>query len=349
MRILAVTGQRDYMGAVEIYRISMPLTYLNKRSDMKCGWLPRGNLGTMLAQKQTEILRQDVIVLHKFLSSRMPDGYLDKLRALGAKLVYETDDDYSGRYRPADDVNDGTWHDFLNRVDAITVSTDHLAELARKDSGGKPVYVCPNAIQLDYFRKMSMETDNIFPEKLTIMLAGTRTHQLDWQVVNEVMPDILADYPEVEFLAACEKQHYENLNAQFVKPVLYQYYPALLRQADILCAPLVPEDGFNWSKSPIKAIEGWSAERQITDTRTGGCAIVASKAAPYKGVVENRHNGLLVDHTPDAWDKALRKLVGDELLRHKLQYEGLKDARRYDIEDRWVDWYRAYKAIGGLS
>jgi len=346
LNILALIGNKRRVGAVDVYRVTMPLTYVDNKSEMHCGWMPKSSLAMQIQHGETEILNQDIIVLAKFLAEEDAGDYVGYLKSRGAKVVYETDDDYSGRYREADD-KPGDWHAILDHVDAVTVSTPYLADLARKDSGGKPVHVCPNAIQLEWFSKVSREAIDAFPDQVTVMVAGTKTHQEDWRVMAEVMPGILADYPDVEFLAVCEKEYYEYLDATFMAPAQYRQYPALLRQADILCAPLIPEDQFNWSKSPIKAIEGWSAERKITKTRQGGCAIVASKAEPYKGVVQNRHNGLLVDHTPEAWDEALRLLIEDRLLRQKLQYEGLKDAKRYDIEQRWEDWYRAYKSIGG--
>lgn len=344
MKVLALIGNKTTMGAVDIYRVSMPYTYINSRSEMHCGWMPKNHFGMRVAHGEEDVLEQDIIVLAKFLADRDISEFFELLHNRGIKVVYETDDDYSGRYRPADDIP-GDWLAILEHVDAVTVTTKYLAELARKDSGGKPVYVVPNAIQLEWFSKVSREAINLYPDKLTVMVAGTKTHQDDWRVLADVMPGIVSDY-DVEFLAACQPEYYDFLDATFLPTVGYDKYPALLRQADILCAPLLPDDRFNWSKSPIKAIEGWSAEREVGN-HSGGCAMVVSKAAPYKGVVENRHNGLLVDHTPEAWDEALRLVIEDELLRHKIQIEGLRDASRYDIDKRWKDWHNTYMEIGG--
>lgn len=346
MRILALTGQA--LDAVRIYRISGPLTYLSKNTNIRCNWMPMAHAAMRMSQGETAFLENDIVILAKQLVDRDSEDFFSALRHFGArKVVYEVDDDYSGRYRPPDGSKPGDWMPILPHVDAVTVTTSHLADLAKEDSGGKATYVLPNAIDLDWFSKVSREAIPLYPDEITIMVAGTKSHQKDWRVLADVMPGILADYPEVTFLAVCEKEHYEFLDATFLMPAPYQQYPMLLRQADILCAPLLPDDRFNWSKSPIKAIEGWSAERRITKTRQGGCAVIASKAPPYMGVVEHRHNGLLVNHTAEAWDEGLRLLIEDRLLRQKVQYEGFKDARRYDISERWVDWQRAYEHIGG--
>ncbi len=233
-------------------------------------------------------------------------------------------------------------------MDAATVTTKTLAQVVEQDSNGKPVYVVPNAIDYQWFTEAAREAGRTDP-RLTVMLAGTKTHYDDWKVVGEVMPGILADHPDVRFVVAGDWMSYDYLNwvEHKIPPVHYTGYPAVLAQADILCAPLVPDDPFNACKSPIKAIEGWCAARQVGKTREGGCALIATKAVAYRGTVQNRHNGLLVDHTPEAWDKALRLLIQDEHLRRKLQVEGLKDARQYDIATRWRDWHTTYTRIAG--
>ena len=182
------------------------------------------------------------------------------------------------------------------------------------------------------------------------MLAGTKSHYQDWMVLKDVIPGILADYPHVKFLVAgITSEYLVNAGAETIAPVQYTAYPGILAQADILCAPLIPDDPFNAGKSPIKAIEGWCTARPV-GKQVGGCAVIASKSVVYRGTVQNRHNGLLVDHTPEAWDAGLRKLIEDQCLRQKLQIQGHKDACRYDMATHWQDWHRVYtKIVNGGS
>ena len=82
-------------------------------------------------------------------------------------------------------------------------------------------------------------------------------------------------------------------------------------------------------------MEGWTAARKLTGRAIGGCAVIASDALPYRGIVVNRHNGLVVDHTVDAWYNAIKELITNRLLRQKLQVNGFKQSRAYDIQLGW--------------
>jgi glycosyltransferase involved in cell wall biosynthesis len=344
-------GPVDYIGAVNIYRITLPLTYLNQETNIRAGWTTVDIVSTELREGLPDrLFNNDIIILHRLLTDmpKQAAGLCKALRMKGARLVYEADDDYSGRYRPADEIPGLTWKPYITEVDAVTVSTKPLAELAKEESGGKPVYVVPNSIEYDFFTRASLSAEREFDE-LTIGVAGTRTHYDDWKVIAEVIPKILEKHPNVRFLVGGHAPDYLEDMGTLLPPVLYPDYPAMLRQIDILCCAVDPCDKFNDSKSAIKAIEGWSASRQVGKTRYGGCAIIASKAKPYIGTVNNRNNGLLVEHTAGAWTRAIEKLIQDRVLRQKLQVRGLKSAKTHSIAGRWKAWADAYREIAGGS
>lgn len=349
MKVLALLAtDKAAPGAVEIYRITMPLEYLNNKTrDIRCGWMTLKAAMSEMRSGQARVFDHDIIIAHRWLSEVDGAGeVIDALRVKGAKVIYEADDDYSGIYREADEIPGRTWKPYIGRVDAFTVTTKTLAE--RLDTN-RPTYVIPNAIDRAAFGAISQSTKRMFPDRLVIMLAGTKTHVEDWKVVAEVSPKIAAKYPQVKFVAVSEKWYYdylEDAGFEFLPPAQYQMYPCVLAQADILLAPLV-HDPFNACKSPIKAIEGWSAARKVGKTKTGGCVVVASKGPTYQGAVQHRHNGLLVEHTPQAWEDALCELVENWHLRQKLAVEGWKDSREYDIESCWQKWAEAYRDIVG--
>jgi len=123
-------------------------------------------------------------------------------------------------------------------------------------------------------------------------------------------------------------------------------YTHLIRACDIILAPVDPNDGFNKSKSPIKCLEGWAAVRTLPNGKPGGAAVIATGNAVYRLVVRNRHNGLVVNHTPDDWERAIRLVIEDDQLRARLQMNGLRDVRRdHDIAKNWVLWRDAYTKI----
>ena len=215
-----------------------------------------------------------------------------------------------------------------------------------EEAGLDKYYVARNFIHYEWFTQTSLQATRQDPDKIVVMLAGTATHDADWMPVAEAMPKILEEYPQVVFKVAGNVPDYLYGHCEFVPPVHYSMYPMTLRQADILCCSLDPEDRFNRSKSYIKAIEGWSAARQVGKTKRGGCAIIASKGtAPYKGLFNNRNSGLMVDHTPEAWGEAIRTLIEDWKLRQKIQVNGLKQARAYDIALRWKEWADVFRDI----
>jgi glycosyltransferase involved in cell wall biosynthesis len=346
LNILGIIGNKRVAGAVEIYRITMPFMHINNNSGESCAWMTLRRAAALLQTHDTgQVFDNDIVVLHRTLAVDPDAGetLINALRVHGAKVVYEADDDYSGNFREADSVAGRTWKPYIAHADAVTVTTKSLATLA-KQASGKPVYVLPNAIEYDKFTAAAMQAKREV-EGLTIMLVGTKTHYHDWEVLKAVLPKLLADYPEVTLLVGGYLPDYlEATGLGFLPPVHYSQYPEMLAQADILCAPLDPDDQFNRSKSPIKAVEGWCAARAV-GKRLGGCAVIASNCVSYRGTVQNRNNGLLVKHTPEAWDKALRRLIEDRHLRQTLQVKGLKDAKRHDMATLWKNWHQAYRNI----
>jgi len=353
LKILGLLGSGiTVAGAVEIYRITLPFMYLNnENSGMQCGWMPMQEAAQLLSAGNIEaVFGNDIIVLGRPLADDVEGTtkFTKALRVRGAKVVYEVDDDYTGLNREPEGGR--TCLPLAAEVDAITVTTKPLARLMRELSGGKPVYIVPNAIEFEWFTEAAQTAGrDMFPGHLTIMLAGTKTHEHDWAVLQTVIPELQENYPEVRVLVAGYQYEYmDDWAFEFMSPVHYSQYPAMLAQADILCAPLDPDDQFNASKSPIKAIEGWCAARKV-GKKQGGCAVIATSSVVYRGTVQNRHNGLLVKHTSEAWYDGLSRLIEDTHLRQKLQVEGLKDARGYDIGTRWRDWHQAYTSIGGYQ
>jgi len=336
------------IGAVEAYRVTMPLTYLSNRTEMRCEWMTVTHAMEIAGSGDIngfhQLVHHDIIILHRLLTTKPEtvQPLCNALRCAGAKLVYEVDDDYSGRHRDVASGTDSTWAPYLPLMDAITTTCKGLAEELSQDSDGVPVYILPNHLELDTFSRASLAANRIY-EGITVMLAGTQTHYQDWEVVAEVMPGIMADHPDVTWLVAGFCPAYLGPEATFIEPVPFSYYPGILAQADILCCAL-EDDPFNQCKSPVKALEGWAASRHV-GKRVGGCAVIASKVPAYKGTVQQRHNGLLVDHTPAAWDKAIRLLVSNEYLRRKLQLAGHKSVQAHNIALGWQNWRRVYNQI----
>ena len=361
IRVMAIMGNKYPIPAPDVYRVTLPFSYLNKHSSIKAGWIQSDMIRQAVRQAQRgdrpidnlrNIFGYDIIVLRRWLSAdvEMALGAVNDIREFSgvfngkpALVIYEADDDYSGKYRPPD-IRLGDWKPFLRQVDAVIASTKPLADLMAEDAGLERGHVAPNFLPHSKFSRTSLDAirEN---NALTVMLAGTATHEDDWRVVADAMVNITREFPEVRFAVAGNVPDYLYGECEFIPPVPYQDYPAILRQADILCCALDPEDRFNDSKSYVKVVEGWTSARKLVGKTVGGCAVIASDALPYRGIVVNRHNGLVVDHTVDAWYNAIKELITNRLLRQKLQVNGFKQSRTYDVQLGWRKWYRVFENI----
>ena len=344
IRVLGLLGPINHLGASEIYRITLPYTYLNNQG-FYCAWMTAQDaMDCILDGNISIVLDYDIIVLAKHIAepgeAESAAGVVSGLRTLGAHVVYESDDDYT-----IPDEEGRTCLPYLPHVDAVIASTKYLASRMAQHCQC-PVYVIRNAIDHKWFAQAVQEAVR-HDKRLTVMLTGTKRRYGDWQIMREVIPVLRQKYPDVRFVAAGFLPDYLRGLVDYFPPVSYTQYPGMLRQADILCAPLAPDDEFNLSKSAVKALEGWSAVRDVGG-KPGGCAMVVEDTCVYRGVVQHRHNGLFVkEHSPKAWIEALERVIEDKFLRQKLQRNGYKDAARYDISRRWTDWAETFRKIAG--
>ena len=296
---------------------------------------------TRLAQKTNQ---PGPLVYDCFVTPRAAFATPEPLRLLrtaGKKLVFEVDDDFTNQWRTvvSADVHERIWQFVRDHADAILCSTSYLAELMRRESGGKPTFVCPNSVSFAAWQVKKQP-------KLTIGLTGSTTHYQDWRVLSDVLPRVLGRHPEVELLlAGFLPDYWAQLPQQFPNQVQYhaprgyQAYPALAGSVHIGLCPVEPNDRFNWSKSGIKAIELMAA----------GAAVVCTDLHIYREVLPPTLHECLVAHTPQAWETALEMLVTDAVTRQTWGETGRRHVRRnYAIDQTWQHWWRAFNAIAML-
>ena len=360
MRVMALHAeQKDKPGACEIYRVNQPCYHLVKMKGWNVGWDTMRDLFAefYFAAQQgqgAEAMHQffstlDVVVLPRTRVSEeaiepFVEPFFEVCRNYGIKVVYEIDDDFTNEHRQ---VITGNYSAIAGRCDAITVTTPFLAK-TMKDIFGVPTYVLPNMLDPELWRDGEVKR-NLPSDKVLIWLAGSATHQQDWKVLENVFPALLQKHPHA-VLVVCGFLpeylcHLKGLN--FLDGVDYRTYTQLVRQSDIVLAPVDPNDGFNMGKSPIKATEGQGAVRRIQNELCGA-AVIATNNPVYQLTVNNGHDGLLVEHTPEAWFAALDQLLTDASLRHKLQVNAYKSVWKkghWDISRQWTLWANAYRKI----
>ncbi|NIV37473.1 MAG: hypothetical protein GWN58_51060 [Anaerolineae bacterium] len=183
-------------------------------------------------------------------------------------------------------------------------------------------------------------------EGLTVGFVGTASHYDDWKYPVEALRRIARGHPEVTIVAAgyCPDYLKELPNLLELPPVAYYQYPAIMRQFDIVCCSLDAEDGFNKSKSAIKALEAMAAARALPGGETGGAVPVCTDMKVYRRVVNNRHNGLLTGN--DQWYDTLMSLIEDRALRRKLSVQGHQWVQKHrDVATGCRLWGRAYRTM----
>jgi glycosyltransferase involved in cell wall biosynthesis len=350
-------------GGCEVYRVTQPLHYLGQQSDWATSWAPINALRSRKDFFDFDIyIFPRITVPHKdaidnkhdkdslILAERYgvtelgPVPMITVLKAMGKKTVYECDDDFTNIWRTVH----GGGEDALQvarQCDAVTVSTPHLANLMQKFTG-KPSYVVPNCIEPGLWADPGFERKI---KGLTIGLSGSQTHDDDWRVLETVIPKILEKYPTTTFvLSGHHPSYFDDLPKDRVVRlggVPYGTYPAVFRSFDIALAPVDPHDQFNLSKSGIKAIEAMAAQRKV-GSKSGGACIIATRMNIYERVVIPGSTGLLVEHTPEAWEAAISQMVENKQKREKLQIRGHRWVKKNrSIHTNWKHWASTYKRI----
>ncbi len=358
MKVLAIVKDKSAPGAVEIYRITSPFMSVDLKTDHQFGWIPKNAFYDALEQRHYELADVDIFVFQRMLTiedekiRRMLKG----LRDAGKLTVYECDDDYSGEYKVVGKHPDASWQPFIRNVDMVTVSTEGLANRVLECAPDASVQVLPNSIEREFWDEMCDRTERE-PGPVRIMLAGSETHYADWVPFHQVIPAIDAKYDVQWVVAGFTPSYLEDLDLrraiEFLDPVPYPKYPSLLVGADIGICALSLNDRFNESKSPIKAIEYWSAKRQLIHRKgrrmvkagDGGAAVVATDHPVYEDVIDDGNNGLLAKHTAASYIDNISLLLDDPLLHRKLQIAGYREAKKYSIKKHWYQWKNVYEML----
>ena len=359
-KVLAIhSGKRNEAGACEIYRVSTPFYYLTKQK----GWLADWISFTELHQKYEEqamlkpelgdrfldelVNSYDMFVFARICIAPREDAYesgkylIQKMRDAGKKVVYEVDDDYTNEFRH---VANGDAVTLARWCDAITVTTPYLASTMETKTG-RPTHIVPNVVDPVFWKEPPLT--RLSEDKLRIVLSGSKTHYADWKILEGVLQRIAEEHENVRVLLGAFHPDYlrDVKHVEFVPAMIYPQYTQLVKNADIILAPVDPEDKFNNGKSPIKAIEGMAATRLINGV-PHGAAVIATDNDVYRLAVTHNRNGLLVPQDVEAWYDAIEKLILDHEFRLKLQRTAWVDAwKRYDLSKQWVKWARAYNKI----
>ena len=298
---VAAVGSKKIAGVTEA-RVDHPMRSLATLPAAKVHWRE----GTLVLPEDA---REGVLVLHReLLTDEKFQAQMEALIAKGWLLVLDMDDDpyhWSGYV-------DSDFYAF-KAVHAVTVSTEHLADVVRPFNANVQVFA--NAIfELPWVKDARRESDREDSQQLRVFF-GALNRQPDWQAVMAgIVEAALALKDRVEFVVVHDQAFYDALPAEVSKtfsPTLgIEQYTQTLASCDIALLPL-NDTPFNRCKSDLKLIECAAAQ----------VAVICSEVVYAKQATH--HTFASFATTADEWRDALLKLANDASLREANIAKGL--------------------------
>ena len=291
---VAAVGSKKIAGVTEA-RVDHPMRSLATLPAAKVHWRE----GTLVLPEDA---REGVLVLHReLLTDEKFQAQMEALIAKGWLLVLDMDDDpnhWSGYV-------DSDFYAF-KAVHAVTVSTEHLADVIRPFNANVQVFA--NAIfELPVVKDAG-------PQKLRVFF-GALNRQPDWQAVMEgIVEAALSLKDRVEFVVVHDQAFHDALPAEVSKTFLptlgIEQYTQTLATCDIALLPL-NDTPFNRCKSDLKLIECAAAQ----------VAVICSEVVYAKQAAH--HTFASFATTADEWRDALLQLANDASLREDNIAKGL--------------------------
>lgn len=368
MRILAI--ERDNK-ACNHYRIYQPML---KLKELKLADTVLIEHGTQLDTEENLnlILQSDVILLPR-ASSEEWVNFVKAVHKAGKVLVSDYDDDpfncspwnpyyrwigvEEWKYPWPNGKEEWVWKDGMTGPDGsewFSIERNiHRRDMCRIAFGKSDIVTTTTPILANEFKKINPNTvvlPNLinFDEyplvrtikpRLRIGWQGGVSHYEDLFVIKKPL-EIVCDRNDVEFVFFGDTRlsgplrKIKNLKHEdWVAHNAYSLKLALL-DFDINLCPL-QDNHFNHCKSAIKWMES-SAMKIPT---------IASNVSPYKEVITDGVDGLLVENTEEAWTDAIERLIKDPDLRKRLGENAYDNVRENHNADKkahlWVDAYEA--------
>lgn len=196
----------------------------------------------------------------------------------------------------------------LQNVDAVTVTTEYLANVYRKYA--KKVYVLPNAIDFDLWPRVPLNKDN---KEIRIGWAGGASHFADLQLLRAPITKLLKKNKNCKFVVfgsglggwINDLPQNQVERVPWVASNAYSYRKICLN-LDIALAPLRGVE-FDRGKSPIKYLEAAAM----------GVPMLASNVTPYRETIEDGVTGYLFNTKGEFLDK-IEKLISSAKHRKEI-------------------------------
>lgn len=291
-------------------------------------------LDSQLTREDLE--RFDVVV---FQRKADPNAYraIEMAKSLGKLTVYELDDDIFTI--AASNPGARVWKqqaalagakECMGLCDLVTTSSHLLAEKLRRYNPN--VRMLPNSLPAEAWDYPAPKEQR--DDRVVVGWAGSTSHVEDFNIISEVVPQLIERYPHVEFEFAggpLNPALEQSDRVRRLETTDIQNYNRLIERFDIGLIPLV-DTAFNRSKSDLKFVEYSMV----------GIPSVASKLDPYTTSVVHGENGFLATNPKD-WLKFTSRLIESPELRVEIATRAQEFARTRTIDKTIGKWIRAYK------
>ena len=373
MKKLKILGLIPEDNAVGYYRLYNPLKMLEKLGLAELKLTPTFRWGKEISgttdfpkiewfSDEKDEFKPDIIVAGRHDAPQ----YIALLLALknyNVPVVVDTDDDVMAvrpfnpgyrSYKP--DSEHIVWNiKLMSSADAITTSTDHLRE--RMIQYNKPTFTIHNSIDFSERVPERKARSKNATKEIRIGWLGSACHWENLQIIQQVVKDIVAEFPQVRFyytnlfgdiwnkrpkevehqiISTCWfdcKEKHAACNKAYKD---FRVYPKFINKInlDIGLAPLY-DNFFNRSKSNLRVLEYWANK----------IAVVASNVRPYYETIVHGKNGLLATEKEE-WYNCIKELILDEKKRKNFGQAGFETLKKdYRMESNAPKLYDIYNEI----
>lgn len=329
MRIMSVYKQGTANAA---YRAVLPLRALERRGHT-IYWPSRE--GTLLSYLERRAPEWDVTHIQQLTDPHDVEA-VRRLRAAGAAVVWDTDDDMSQVPR-----NSPVYHRFGGRkgvarlfettvelartVNLMTTPSEHLAALYR-GHGAEHVKVIENYLDGHEIARPRRRHPGVV---IGVCSGFEHAHDHKKLKLAKTLKAILARHEGVRVVALGRDLALGGPRYTHITRVPFERLLEVERGFDIGLAPLV-DSGMARGRSNVK----------LKEYATAGAMWLASPVGPYAGMGEEQ-GGLLVG--PGDWLGTLDALVTDHARRVALAERARAWVRGETIERHAAEWERAFR------
>ena len=278
-----------------------------------------------LSRKVSRLLEReqfDVIHMHEPFMPFLPLQFLRFSTTLNVATFHATREGGSRIYAYSRLIIEDYWQRLDGR---IVVSPTALRTISRYFPGR--YHILPNGIDYDHFASATEPVKHLRDGKRNILFVGRMEQRKGLQYLLQAFGDLKSESddlrlivvgPDGGMLPTCQRivEDRKLADVVFVGPVDNSDLPRYYKTADIFCAANTGQESFG-----IVLLEAMAA----------GLPIVASDIAGFRHVLRNNEEGLLVpacDSTELA--QAIRRLLGDEPLRHQMRQKGMERAKDFN-------------------